>query len=206
METIEYKGYTIEVGQDEYSESPREWDNLGTMICRHNRYSLGDKNSFDFSGCNGWDADERIIKAHFGSDCIMLPLYLYDHSGITMKTTPFGCHWDSGRVGTIVVSRKDVRKEYSVKRVSPKLQNQILTYLEGEVKTYDNYLTGDVWYNKIMKDGEEIDSCYGYFGYNLCVSEAKAQVDAMILTELRTTGVQMELDLTVDINKLELVA
>ncbi len=195
-ETIEYKGHTIEIGRDEYAESPRDWDNLGTMICRHNKYSLGDTNSFDFSNCNGWDDDEKIIKAHFGNDCIMLPLYLYDHSGITMKTTPFGCHWDSGRVGTIVVSRDTVRKEYNTKRISQKTKNQILAYLEGEVNTYDDYLTGNVWYNRITLDGEEIDSCYGYIGdSDVCLTEAKSQVDAIVLSEQKNTGIQMELDI-----------
>ena len=34
-EKIEYKGYTIKVKLDEDNESPREWDNLGTMTCFH---------------------------------------------------------------------------------------------------------------------------------------------------------------------------
>lgn len=38
----EYKGYTIEIRQDELAGSPREWDNLGTMVCFHRRYNLGD--------------------------------------------------------------------------------------------------------------------------------------------------------------------
>jgi hypothetical protein len=38
--------YLIEVEQDDNTESPREWDNLGTMICFHSRYNLGDKHNF----------------------------------------------------------------------------------------------------------------------------------------------------------------
>ena len=33
-DNINYRGYTIEIDQDEFPESPREWDNLGTMICK----------------------------------------------------------------------------------------------------------------------------------------------------------------------------
>ena len=30
---------------------------------------------------------------------VFLPLYLFDHSGITMNTSGFSCPWDSGQVG-----------------------------------------------------------------------------------------------------------
>ena len=34
--------YVYKIVLDEEPESPREWDNLGTMCCWHRRYSLGD--------------------------------------------------------------------------------------------------------------------------------------------------------------------
>ena len=40
----EYKGLTIDVHQDPEPESPRDWCNLGTMVCDHRRYKLGDDN------------------------------------------------------------------------------------------------------------------------------------------------------------------
>jgi len=39
------KVLTIE--QDEYSESPREWDNLGIMVCKHKNYNLGDSVDYE---------------------------------------------------------------------------------------------------------------------------------------------------------------
>ena len=178
-----FGNYTIKVEQDSMAESPREWDNLGTMTCWHRNYNLGDVNGrstyteqddfwFDISGVedNGEDGDlKRARKVAFEKN-IMLPLYLYDHSGITMNTTGFSCGWDSGTVGWIHVSLEDVRKEYSVKRVSAKLRKRIETYLTNEVETYDNYITGNVYGFTITRedaDGEEIDvdSCWGFFGY-----------------------------------------
>lgn len=38
-----YKGCTIRSGQDDSPESPREWDNVGTMVCWHRHYKLGDE-------------------------------------------------------------------------------------------------------------------------------------------------------------------
>lgn len=124
-------------------DNPRSWDNLGTMVCFHNRYDLGDKHDYDHRDYNGWNEMENaIIKNE--DVCVILPLYLYDHSGITMNTSPFSCRWDSGQVGFIFVSKKRVREEYGVKRINKELIEKVTELLEGEVKTYDMYLTGEL--------------------------------------------------------------
>ena len=144
------ENYLIEVIQDESPESPREWDNLGTMICFHGRYNLGDKHDYRSGDYSGWDEQRKDIEKKENA-CVMLPLYLYDHSGITMSTIPFGCNWDSFQVGWIVVSKEKVRKEYNVKRINKELIEKVTNILEGEVKTYDQYLTGDIYGYKIFK-------------------------------------------------------
>ena len=40
------KKFELEVVQDTDPESPRTWDNLGTMVCFHKRYELGDKTDY----------------------------------------------------------------------------------------------------------------------------------------------------------------
>jgi hypothetical protein len=94
----------------------------------------------------------------------ILPLYLYDHSGITMNTTGFSCPWDSGQVGVIFMSPQTVAKEGI---------SDPEGYLKGEVKTYDQYLRGEV-FGYILKNasGEEVDSCWGYYGLDHCKEEA----------------------------------
>ena len=36
--------------------------------------------------------------------------------------------------------------------------------LESEVKTYDDYISGNCYGFQLYKDGEEINSCWGFFG------------------------------------------
>jgi len=36
--------------------------------------------------------------------------------------------------------------------------------LESEVNTYDNYITGNCYGFQLYKDGEQIDSCWGFLG------------------------------------------
>lgn len=167
VERFNVNGLTVRIAIDEYPESPREWDNLGTMVCWHRRHKLGDKHSY--SSPEEFEADMK------DTPHIKLPLYLYDHSGITMSTGAFSCPWDSGQVGWIYVTLDNVRNEYSVKRVSKKTREQAIECLTGEVKTYDEFLTGQV-YGFIVEDedGEEIDSCWGFYGLEYCKEEAKS--------------------------------
>lgn len=174
---IEYRGYTIRIEQDTDPLDPREWDNLGTMVCWHRRYNLGDEHDFDTPD----DAWQEIKKNH-----IVLPLYLYEHSGITMNTTGFGCPWDSGRVGYIYVSHERVRKEYGWKHITKRRREKILEHLRDEVQTYDDYITGSVYGYVIEgnnEDTEDGDSSWGFYGYptgyNEALEDAKGSIDWM---------------------------
>jgi hypothetical protein len=162
---VNKKGDVLKIIQDDNSESPREWNNLGTMSCFHNRYNLGDKDPIvSTDDYNSWDEmKEALIKEHNAK--IVLPLYLYDHSGITISTSPFTCRWDSGQVGFIWISAEKIRKEYSVKRISQKLLEKVETYLRAEVKTYDQYFIGDIYgFELYDKDENLLDSCWGFYG------------------------------------------
>ena len=147
---------------DTNPESPREWDNLGTMYCEHSRYRLGDKKA----------EDPRDENGNLPDNIIYLPLYLYDHSGITMSTSPFSCPWDSGCVGIIYVTKEKVREEYGWKVLTKSRVEKILSSLKNEVEVYDQYLTGDVWGFKVVEYDEEdnyekeVDSCWGFYGDN----------------------------------------
>lgn len=157
---------TITIKQDSNPESPRKWSNMGTMIAFHGRYALGDEgHGFDTEDYNGWDDMEAGIRKQFGRDAIILPLYLYDHSGITMNTTGFSCRWDSGRVGFIVAGLDKVRECFGIKRVTAKQRQRAVESLVSEVAVYDQYLTGDV-YGFVVEDddGNVVDSCWGFYG------------------------------------------
>ena len=163
--------YTVKVVRDEVPNSPREDDNLGKMVCFHKRYNLGDKHNYNFHNDDSLDEmSSDIIREENVS--VILPLYLYDHSGITMNTTGFSCRWDSGQVGFIFVSKNDVRKEYGVKRISKKLREKVTKLLIGEVETYDKYLTGDVYGYEVTDENDNlIESCWGYYDEDECLTE-----------------------------------
>lgn len=196
VDTIELNGFHATISYDENRCNPREeWDNVGTIICRSNRYGLGDENhTAEMDECDSWDEVENVIRKTYGKDCIMLPVYIYDHSGITINTTGFSCGWDSSRIGTIVVSREKARTEYGMKRITKTNLEKVIKYLEGEIETYDQYLTGDVYGYEIEdEEGEPLDSCWGFYGLEHVTEEVKQLLEHYNSKKQKEEGEQQEL-------------
>lgn len=178
METIKHGNLTIEIRQDDFAESPREWCNVGTMVCWHRRYILGDEQP-DHSPedyllrlmqdrefrqkrkCVPDDIDLSHVAKYIDKHFLVLPLYLYDHSGISMSASMFGCQWDSGKVGFIYAECKQADSF------------DLLTVLLGEVRVYNQFLTGEVYYYAIKdEEGNLLDSCCGFYGFEQCKEDA----------------------------------
>ena len=167
----------VSITQDTDPMNPREWDNCGIMTCSHRRYTLGDEEAqFQVEDFNSWDE----VEDHLINECdavIILPLYLYDHSGITMSTTSFRgraphASWDSGQVGFIYTTREKICEMQGWKRLTKERKAKVEKYLVGEVETYNQYLTGDVYGYSIEVDDEEVESCWGFFGEKHAKEEA----------------------------------
>ena len=204
-DTIKYRGFNINIEYDQDPENPRTawYEPITTMVCWHNRHSLGDSHKYfdpidlfwylvlDINQKYGDILDDTITSTDYVNSILsniiknhyhILPLYLYDHSGITMSTGTFSCLWDSGQVGYIYISKKNAEKEWP-----DKTEKDFLEYLESDVEVYDNFLTGQVYgytidsvdWNKITCDG----SCWGYYGdegIKQLTAEAKQEIDYAI--------------------------
>ena len=118
----------------------------------------------------------ELIDRAFDDGYVALPLYLYDHSGITMNTGGFSCGWDSGCVGVIVCTKEQVQEEWGGD------EDKAKHWLRIEVETYDHYLTGNVWgfSAEEREEGdweddegwEEVDGCGGgIFGDYDCIKD-----------------------------------
>jgi len=174
----------IRIEQDDCPESPREWDNLGRMVCMHRCYDLGDKHNYRADQFSGWDGLRKELEQKEGA-AVILPLFLFDHSGITMSCSSSrfrmvdSTGWDWGQVGFIYARKEDILKESGKKCLSKKLLEKVEKILINEVKTYDQYLTGDVWgYIIEDDDGEHLKSCWGFFGHDYCCEQgAQGMVD-----------------------------
>lgn len=144
--------YKIE--QDTIDINPRtEWDNDTIMICFHRRYNLGDEHSYSESDFDSWSELYQQLEKDY-PDKTIKPLYLYEHSGLSISTGSFTCKWDSGQTGFIVGENDDI--------------------IESEINEYDMYLRGEIYYYTLYNDnGDIIDSCGGLLGYDTAENEAE---------------------------------
>ena len=182
--TLETKNYSLSIEQDNSPESPREWNDLTKMVCFHSRYNLGDKHDYNHNDYNGWDEIEKaIIKNE--NVAVILNLYLYDHSGITISTSPFGCRWDSGQIGFIYITKEDAIANWGKKICTKEVKEKALKFIEGDVKTYDDYLVGNVHgFTLTNKVTDEEDSCWGFFGDDFWETYMHEHFDNDALAEL----------------------
>jgi len=170
-ESETYKGHEIEIKYDESPESPRNWDNICIFHVAHRNCSFGDVNH-----SNSESIHSAVEKARKQGD-IVLPLYMYEHGGITISLSPFSCPWDSGQCSFVVIPRKKMLEEFGKKAFTKKLKERAIKCAKGEVETLDTYLRGDV-YGYVIDDD---DSCWGFYSsIEDVMCEARSEVDGII--------------------------
>lgn len=190
----ESKNYIVEIQRDDEPSNPRiDWDgNIVQMMCWHRRYRLGDKHSYaspnefldhlmklyvnadiDEDELDDMTIAEKVADIQKNPDIVMMPLFIYEHSGIALYVGApgVGCdHWDTSLIGWAVIEKKDVLKmgitedrwntEFAKKAIRDEVE-VYRQYIEGEVFGYTLYEEND------GNEPEEIDSCWGFFGYDV---------------------------------------
>lgn len=185
-----YRGYTIEVTEsDEPMDNAREsCDMVGMMACNHRRYDLGDPKVnalIPWDSFSSWGEVEAYITETF-KPVLILPLYLYDHSGLSMQTQMHGYHgaWDCGQVGYIFTTEKWLK---DVIGLDPTDLERLTKILLAEVESYSHYLNGTAYQYMIFEgtdpdaDMEEIvDMETGDESEECALSNAKDWIDSFI--------------------------
>ncbi len=195
--TTDGRKLRLVIEQDEFPEDPRSWDNLETMLCCHREYHLGDCNSNKETEeqlaeiCRKYGkSDEEIDEMTFAEevqfildqdDVCGLPLWLYDHSGISISTRR-QCSWDSSFIGLIFVE-KDFFIEHTCITNEENWKKEAKGMLEDKIEVYNYFLQGNVYTwtlyepvvvikqsmdgkelsRKIDEEGKIVDSMSGFY-------------------------------------------
>lgn len=191
-DTVKHQGFSIELHYDESPMDPRDATMVGVMFAPSNRHELGDTEHkphvieqctraadyyYERADSRGKFGQhfERWLRIYLGAT-VVLPLRLYDHSGLSMSVgsdahpmDPGG--WDSGQVGWIF-DTAETRAETGVPL------DRVEEALRAEVDEYDDWLRGNVFgYVIETANGEHYDSCWGFVGDpDYALSEAKAAI------------------------------
>lgn len=163
IEKIENKDYIVEFNFDFNVISPRKDENYTKMVCFHRKFDLGDKHDYNKENYCSWDElkDDIIKNEH---PLVIQPIYLYEHSGITISTSPFPCKFDSGQIGWVYVILESNFEESHDPEIHNILLQDAIFSIKREIETYDLYLRGEVYkftiYEKCPTCGHKIREVY----------------------------------------------
>ncbi len=168
IQKIQYGKHIIEVYHDDLPLNPRNDDNLGTMVCFHKRYDLGDRHEYKHEDYSSWnDMRGDIIRRE--NAVFISPLFMHDHGAVSISMSDFSDPWDSGQIGFIYVTEEQANgmSEFDIKM-----------HIKKEINIYNNYLNGDVYMYKIFEEEicnlgcahrTELESGYGYYLISECI-------------------------------------
>jgi hypothetical protein len=180
LKVLDKDGLRIEVNFEEHPAfSPREWDNLTKMVCLHKRYQLGDDHRYTEDMFSSWgELRDEIERDH---DVVAIePIYMYDHSGITISTSPFRSSWDSGQIGWIFITEE--RLDTMGMKDEHRTEERFDKVIDSDIDVYDKYIRGEVYRFTVedKKTGEILDSCSGFYERDMALDEAKRIVETIL--------------------------
>jgi hypothetical protein len=94
------------------------------------------------------------------------PVFMLDHGNVAFSVNSFECRWDSAQVGFIVSDEGDAQDAY--------------VNVTQELRVFAHYINGEVYGVRVFEDTEEIDSCYGYYGYDHEASGLKDELGSYL--------------------------
>lgn len=193
---INNDGDTLLLVNDEYPLNPMEdWDMLMNYYTWENRYISMQKGANQFSDEEDWydsvmgegaylrqakksKENNRSVVGFAYDLCAnldkkgiyALPILKYEHSLVRYYIGDSVDRWDGGVVGFAWRDKKELCKEYGVKKLSQKLKAETIEkVVESELRAYTNFANGEAYGFELYsrENGEDpIDSCYGFIGYD----------------------------------------
>ena len=155
----------LEIECDNYAEDPREWENVCKMICWHGRYQIGDKNKYatpdSFLKAVGAKVNGDVIT--WPENIVAKPIYMMDHSEVSISLTDFGDKWDSGQIGWIYTTKAAVKKNFGADNWKENAEKAIA----AEMKIENDYISGNVFCYHLIVNGVLSSGCGGFYGSTL---------------------------------------
>lgn len=154
----------LEIRHDDYSPSPRGWDNLGKFVTAEKRYMSPDEDeeiqaiiaNAAEGATSAMDHFQKIEKvlAKMGYQWIF-PITRYEHSGVVYKIGVWG-GWDDSFCGVYAVPRNEDTEKMT--------REDAERIVRGELDAYNAYANGEVYYFVLFdENGNEVDSCGGFY-------------------------------------------
>lgn len=151
------EGHRFEVGaavvriiQDQDAESPLDRGDKNVIFASLERNTILRPD---------WAKEPSDLAEHARENKMWeLPLFKYEHGLVLYKVSdagnPFHCPWDSGRVGSILLAKREWR-----------LRKSALKYAQAFVQEVTDWCNGNCWGFVVdLPDEKNADSCWGFIG------------------------------------------
>ncbi len=145
---------------------------------------------------------EKLQLVEESGEVVILPISMYEHSGITLwlgsKGSHFDSQWDCSSIGFAYVEKITAKEEGMLnpgEKYNYDWKEWAYAMMEGEMETYDQFVRGEVYGYMIEdEDGEEatdrdLCGCWGFFGDDgkqEMLSEAKSDIDSYLERKRKT--------------------
>lgn len=168
--------------QDDYPESPAEWDNTDLfLVGYHNQFTVNNDKIVTKDQCVDifrylyrpeeykFDKEERDVIKSFLKTYHIFGLEAYIHGGVALSLSYEGNfpdrRWDVSQLGCVFVSKKYWRTKKSARKAAI-----------GLIEYWNQYLSGDVYgcvveYFDKDKKFKDIDCCFGFYGHKDALKE-----------------------------------
>jgi len=148
---MKYKYTNVKIENDHDPLNPRnEFDNLSTFYGLLTRYLIGGKRDQIYSG-----EDNMVNHVQGLKQAGAVVVEFHTNAGLQFA----------------VVEKDQIIKEYG--NNGKKARASAEAVCKGEIATWEAWCNGEVYgYTITDNDGEYLDSCWGFYGYEYCKQEA----------------------------------
>ena len=174
--------FTAKISYDTKPVNPRLGQEYSHMICRHEKYNLGDKHNFksekelfehllqkaninpeeigvDMDNIEG--SKEKLLE-ELRKHLPILPLFLYDGKFPEMTTAQDRRGTKGEFIGYIFMDEEQLEKLFG-DAGEDKIKNGVW-YLLEDADLYSNYISGNNFLYELFKDGEHFCAVSGFIG------------------------------------------
>ena len=183
---IEHRGLRLEIIRDDDASNPEDMTDSPVYLVHFHRQFERCPKEVPFSNINGF---REFIREGASEEWAVFLVTAEIHGGVSLSVYSDvrsfdpderrSLGWDTSLVGAVLIQK------------DPKYWGDDITddgfgehtweaVAEAHVAEWNQYLSGDVWgYRVIDPDtGDELDSCWGFYGQKHCIEEATYAADS----------------------------
>lgn len=201
IKTEELNGvvYSVEITPDQDYEAPCDFENGYAAFFSNstrNYGSLGTKYTMDDYARRGLTlsrAKVRMRQDLGGNAWRLFNVRAYIHSGVAFSLSTagqFSDAFDSGLGGVLAINLEAMGWAGTDNNDA-----KAAAAAGGIVEEMNQWVQGDVYGYRVLRDGEEIDSLWGLWGRAYAKEEACGVIEAVVASAAKVEGVQVDLEL-----------